>query len=73
MDISIDSTTNESDYSLFSIHQATRAFNVSRSTLIRLEEIRSHDVPEKSILTMQKAESIRIRDESVLDSEADTT
>ena len=38
MDIPIDSTTNESDYSLFSIRQAARACNLSRSSLIRLEE-----------------------------------
>ena len=34
----MDSTTNESDYSLFSIRQAARACNLSRSSLIRLEE-----------------------------------
>ena len=38
MDIPIDSTTNESNYSLFTIRQAARACNVSRSTLIRLED-----------------------------------
>ncbi len=38
MDIPIDSTTNESDYSLFSIRQAARACNLSRSSLIRLED-----------------------------------
>ena len=38
MAIPIDSTTNESDYSLFSIRQAARACNLSRSSLIRLEE-----------------------------------
>lgn len=37
MDIPIDSTTNESDYSLFSIRQAAHACNLSRSSLIRLE------------------------------------
>lgn len=34
----MDSTTNESTYSLFSIRQAARACNLSRSSLIRLEE-----------------------------------
>ncbi len=34
----MDSTTNESDYSLFSITQAAHACNLSRSSLIRLEE-----------------------------------
>lgn len=34
----IDSTTNESDYSLFTIRQAAHACNLSRSSLIRLEE-----------------------------------
>jgi len=34
----MDSTTNESDYSLFSISQAAHACNLSRSSLIRLEE-----------------------------------
>lgn len=34
----MDSTTNENDYSLFSIGQAARACNLSRSSLIRLEE-----------------------------------
>ena len=38
MDTPIDSTTNESDYSLFSIRQAARACNLSRSSLIRLED-----------------------------------
>lgn len=38
MDIPIDSTTNESSYSLFSIRQAAHACNLSRSSLIRLEE-----------------------------------
>ncbi|MBO4997629.1 MAG: MerR family transcriptional regulator [Lachnospira sp.] len=38
MDIPMDSTTNESDYSLFSIRQAARACNLSRSSLIRLED-----------------------------------
>lgn len=38
MNIPIDGTTNESDYSLFSIRQAARACNLSRSSLIRLEE-----------------------------------
>ncbi|MDE6761851.1 MAG: hypothetical protein K2J90_14425 [Lachnospiraceae bacterium] len=38
MIIPIDSTTNESDYSLFSIRQAVHACNLSRSSLIRLEE-----------------------------------
>lgn len=38
MDMPLDSTTNESDYSLFSIRQAARACNLSRSSLIRLEE-----------------------------------
>ena len=33
----MDSTTNENDYSLFSIQQAARACNLSRSSLIRLE------------------------------------
>lgn len=33
----MDSTTNESAYSLFSIRQAARACNLSRSSLIRLE------------------------------------
>ncbi|MCM1039057.1 MAG: MerR family transcriptional regulator [Ruminococcus sp.] len=37
-DVSIDSTTNESDYSLFTIRQAAHACNISRSSLIRLEE-----------------------------------
>lgn len=34
----MDSTANESDYSLFSISQAAHACNLSRSSLIRLEE-----------------------------------
>ncbi len=34
----MDSTTNESDYSLFSISQVAHACNLSRSSLIRLEE-----------------------------------
>ena len=34
----MDSTTNECAYSLFSIRQAARACNLSRSSLIRLEE-----------------------------------
>ena len=34
----MDSTTSESDYSLFSISQAAHACNLSRSSLIRLEE-----------------------------------
>lgn len=34
----MDSTTNKSDYSLFSISQAAHACNLSRSSLIRLEE-----------------------------------
>lgn len=34
----MDSTTNESDYSLFCITQAAHACNLSRSSLIRLEE-----------------------------------
>lgn len=34
----MDSTTNESDYSLFSIRQAARVCNLSRSSLIRLED-----------------------------------
>ncbi len=38
MDNPIDSTTTESDYSLFSIRQAAHACNLSRSSLIRLEE-----------------------------------
>lgn len=38
MDTPLDSTTNESDYSLFSIRQAARACSLSRSSLIRLEE-----------------------------------
>lgn len=38
MNLPIDSTTNESDYSLFSISQAAHACNLSRSSLIRLEE-----------------------------------
>ena len=38
MDNPIDSTTNESDYSLFSIRQAAHACGLSRSSLIRLEE-----------------------------------
>lgn len=38
MENSVDSTTNESDYSLFSIRQAARACSLSRSSLIRLEE-----------------------------------
>lgn len=38
MDMPLDSTTNESDYSLFSIRQAARACSLSRSSLIRLEE-----------------------------------
>lgn len=38
MNIPIDSTTNESDYSLFTIRQAARACSLSRSSLIRLEE-----------------------------------
>lgn len=35
----MDSTTNESTYSLFSIRLAARACNLSRSSLIRLEEM----------------------------------
>lgn len=38
MDMPINSTTNEGEYSLFSIRQAARACNLSRSSLIRLEE-----------------------------------
>ncbi len=38
VDNPIDSTTNESDYSLFAIRQATHACSLSRSSLIRLEE-----------------------------------
>lgn len=38
MDNPIDSKTNESDYSLFSIRQAAQACGLSRSSLIRLEE-----------------------------------
>ena len=38
MENPIDSTTNESDYSLFSIRQAAHACSLSRSSLIRLEE-----------------------------------
>lgn len=38
MDSPIDSTTTEIDYSLFSISQAAHACNLSRSSLIRLEE-----------------------------------
>lgn len=38
MDTPIDSTTTESDYSLFTIRQAAHACNLSRSSLIRLEE-----------------------------------
>lgn len=38
MDTPIDSKTNESDYSLFSIRQAAQACGLSRSSLIRLEE-----------------------------------
>lgn len=38
MDSPINSTTTESDYSLFSISQASHACNLSRSSLIRLEE-----------------------------------
>ena len=38
MDHPIDSTTNESSYSLFSIRQAAHTCNLSRSSLIRLEE-----------------------------------
>lgn len=38
MDMPLDGTTNESDYSLFSIRQAARACSLSRSSLIRLEE-----------------------------------
>lgn len=38
MDIPIDSTTNENDYSFFSIRQAAHACNISRSSLIRLED-----------------------------------
>lgn len=34
----MDSTTNESDYRLFSIHEVARACSLSRSSLIRLEE-----------------------------------
>ena len=34
----MDSTTNESSYRLFSIRQAAHACNLSRSSLIRLEE-----------------------------------
>lgn len=37
MNIPIDNTTNENDYSLFSIRQAAHACNLSRSSLIRLE------------------------------------
>lgn len=38
MDNPIDSATNESDYSLFTIRQAAHACSLSRSSLIRLEE-----------------------------------
>ena len=38
MENPIDSTTNESNYSLFSIRQAAHACSLSRSSLIRLEE-----------------------------------
>lgn len=38
MDTPIDSTTTESDYSLFPISQAAHACNLSRSSLLRLEE-----------------------------------
>lgn len=38
MGIPIDRTTNESDYRLFTIRQAARACNLSRSSLMRLEE-----------------------------------
>jgi len=38
MDNPIDSTTDEGDYSLFSISQVANACNLSRSSLIRLEE-----------------------------------
>lgn len=38
MDNPMDSTTNESDYGLFSISQAAHACSLSRSSLIRLEE-----------------------------------
>lgn len=38
MDMPINSTTNEGEYSLFSIRQAALACNLSRSSLIRLEE-----------------------------------
>lgn len=38
MDTPIDSTTTKRDYSLFSIRQAAHACNLSRSSLIRLEE-----------------------------------
>lgn len=38
MESTIDSTTDESSYSLFSISQAARACNISRSSLIRLED-----------------------------------
>lgn len=38
MDTTLDSTTNESEYSLLSIRRAARACNLSRSSLIRLEE-----------------------------------
>ncbi|MDE7206994.1 MAG: hypothetical protein K2N90_07545 [Lachnospiraceae bacterium] len=34
----MNSTTNESDYSLFSIRQAARTCSLSRSGLMRLEE-----------------------------------
>ena len=37
-DLAIGKTTNESDYSLFTIRQAARACSLSRSSLIRLEE-----------------------------------
>lgn len=37
-ELAIDSTTNESDYSLFTIRQAAHACSLSRSSLIRLEE-----------------------------------
>ncbi len=38
MNIPINSTTKEGDYSLFSIRQAVHACNLSCSSLIRLEE-----------------------------------
>lgn len=38
MNTPLDSTTNENDYSLFTIRQAARACNLSRSSLIRMED-----------------------------------